>query len=96
MALKLLCNLKLEILMKKLFAAIFFFPVFCVEVAEDELKVQEEAIEFENYGGPHAIVETAQAIMDIGIGLGSEVAENLEHPQVFQLDILHSVFESAL
>ena len=40
---------------------------FAVDVNKDELQsAQSDAVQFENYGGPHAVIETADAITGIG------------------------------
>lgn len=64
------------------------FAVFALEVDENEINSagDSSAIQFENYGGPHAVIESAEAITGIGTELGREVAENLEtmitvHPE---------------
>ena len=69
--------------MKKLFlfCAVFImcFSVFALDVNENELKrTGSNAINFENYSGPHAVIESADAIRGIGIDLGNIVASNID------------------
>ena len=70
--------------MKKLLSLIVFSAMgasllFSVGVNKDELqKGQSEAIRFENYGGPHAVIESASSIVNIGVRLGRQVAESSE------------------
>ncbi|MBQ7619059.1 MAG: hypothetical protein IJS51_02885 [Treponema sp.] len=58
-----------------LFAAASFFAA---QVDEDELKSVGQTIEFENYTGPHARVDTLEAIKGIGSGLGKEIGRDSE------------------
>ncbi len=45
-----------------------------LKVDENEIRaVSDDLIEFENYGGPHNIIESADAIRGIGINLGNEL-----------------------
>ncbi len=56
-----------------------------IEVDETELQVPgSDTIEFENYGGPYAVIESADAILGIGRRLGEEVALALESPATIQ------------
>lgn len=56
-----------------------------IEVAEQELRVPgSDAIQFENYGGPYAVIESADAIIGIGTALGTEVAAALETAATIQ------------
>lgn len=49
-----------------------------IEVDEQELRVPgSDAIQFENYGGPYAVIESAAAIVGIGTALGREVAADV-------------------
>ena len=63
-----------------LFTGISFLAVVsAIEVNEAELQVPgSDAIQFENYGGPYAVIEPAEAIVGIGTSLGSEVAADME------------------
>ncbi|MBQ9627237.1 MAG: hypothetical protein IJR40_08700, partial [Treponema sp.] len=58
-----------------LFAAASFFAA---QVDEDELKSVGQTIEFENYTGPHARVDTLAANKGIGSGLGKEIGRDSE------------------
>ena len=56
-----------------------------IEVDEIELRVPgSDAIQFENYGGPYAVIETADAIIGIGTALGREVAADVETAATIQ------------
>ena len=56
-----------------------------IEVDEIELQVSGgDAIQFENYGGPYAVIETADAIVGIGTALGREVAAAVETAATIQ------------
>ncbi|MBP5158481.1 MAG: hypothetical protein ILP18_11495, partial [Treponema sp.] len=49
----------------------------------DEPEIQSagtDSVQFENYGGPHAVIETAAAITNIGTELGRVVAQDLAAP----------------
>lgn len=66
--------------MKKLFN-LLMLSVFCVfssfslGLNEPELKsVGNQTIEFINYSGPHKVIDSAQAIVDIGTGLGKNIS----------------------
>ena len=59
--------------------------MLAIEVDEGELRVPgSDAIQFENYGGPYAVIETVDAIIGIGSALGKEVAAALETPATIQ------------
>lgn len=52
--------------------------LFAVEVDERELEtVSQDAVVFENYTGPHTVVNTASEIADIGNGLGRSVSADV-------------------
>lgn len=59
--------------MALLFAAANFYAA---QVNEEELKSVSQTIEFENYTGPHARVDTLEAIKGIGSSLGKEVGKD--------------------
>ncbi len=69
---------------KQIFAAImalsFATSVFAIDVNEKELQSAggEGTVVFENYMGPHKVIETADAIKAIGTGLGNEIRKNIE------------------
>ena len=48
--------------------------IFAAQVDENELKSVSQTIEFENYNGPHARVDTLEAIKGIGSSLGNVIA----------------------
>ncbi|WP_407425588.1 P83/100 family protein [Treponema sp.] len=83
--------------MKKLLISVGFlllsFGVFAIEVNKTELEEnQQDSIQFENYGGPHAVIESADAILGIGTKLGEEVSSNLENPIAVQPYAKYSVY----
>ena len=51
-----------------------------LEVNQKEVQAagDENSVQFENYGGPHAVIESAETISGIGRSLGLEIHENLE------------------
>ena len=55
------------------------------------------SVEFENYGGPHAVIESAKAIRDIGGALGRSVAGNVSQQATFgegaKYTLVHAVTE---
>ncbi|MBQ2314119.1 MAG: hypothetical protein II187_04385 [Treponema sp.] len=56
-----------------------------IEVNQPELESKgADSIQFENYSGPHAVIETAAAITNIGTVLGAQVAQAPEEPAVIQ------------
>ena len=62
-------------------AFLFLTPVFSLEVDKPELEgAGSSQIEFENYGGPYAVIESAEAITGIGEALGRVVHEKLTEP----------------
>lgn len=73
--------------------------VFALEVNEKELEtVSPEQIVFENYSGPHSVINTADEISGIGSSLGKTVAQNLEQPSKagssLKYQIIHAVDSS--
>ena len=52
--------------------------VFAAQVDENELKSVSQTIEFENYTGPHARVDSLEAIKGIGSSLGKEIGKDSE------------------
>ncbi len=69
-------------------------------VDEDEIRVTGDVgtIQFENYTGPHTVIETADAITEIGRGLGRQVSRSVSKEGSFNLNgkysIIHAVDES--
>lgn len=54
--------------------------LFAVEVDENELEtVSQDAVVFENYTGPHTVVNTAAEIADIGNRLGRSISSDVEN-----------------
>lgn len=75
--------------MKKTLCAVFMaaamiFTSAALEVDEVELQVPGsiDSVQFQNYGGPHAVIDSAEAIVNIGADLGRRVAVDVESPQV--------------
>lgn len=67
-----------------------FYSLYAIEVNQEELKSQStdtESIQFDNYSGPHAVIETAAAITGIGTNIGLEVAK--------EIDVSKTVFPGA-
>lgn len=70
--------------MKKFFtaflamAAFLLLPATAIDVNEKELKSagDDGTIVFENYAGPHAVIETVAEINSIGLGLGNRLKNN--------------------
>ncbi len=68
-----------------------------LEVNKKEIQTAENdsAIVFENYGGPHAVIESADAISGIGRELGEKLRENLDESTVINPDgkytLVHAV-----
>lgn len=68
-----------SIFMKKIAVSVIFTffaltSLFAVGVNEPELKyITNSTIEFENYSGPHRVIESAQSIKDIGGNLGKSI-----------------------
>ena len=66
-----------------------------IEVNEPELRSVGRTVEFTNYTGPHSVIETADAITEIGRGLGRQVARNVNTSGTFGLNgkyaVIHAV-----
>ncbi|MCR4733968.1 MAG: hypothetical protein K5829_03050, partial [Treponema sp.] len=89
--------------MKKFFALNFVlaaslfltFDAAALEVDEDEIRsTPADTVEFENYGGPHSVIESAAAITGIGSALGTELAENIEEFRTIQPETKYSVIHA--
>ena len=67
-----------------------------LEVDEDEIKRAGDAgtIQFENYSGPHTVIETVNAITEIGRGLGRQVSSRVETEGSFGLNGKYSVIHA--
>lgn len=83
--------------MKKIFSVFASFlictAVFAVDVNKSELEsAQDDSVQFENYSGPHAVIESRSAIMGIGTHLGEEVAKDIENPQAVEPYAKYSLY----
>jgi hypothetical protein len=83
--------------MKKIFGIFVCFLMsaasFALDVNKGELEsAQNDSIQFENYGGPHAVIESRSAIMGIGTHLGEEVSKDIENPQAVEPYAKYSVY----
>jgi len=83
--------------MKKIAGLIAVFlicaGVFAIDVNKGELEsAQKDSVQFENYGGPHAVIESADAITGIGRALGEEVAADVENPLSVQPHAKYSLY----
>ena len=65
-------------------------------VDEEEIRVTGNVgtIQFENYSGPHTVIETADAITEIGRGLGRQVARNVSSSGSFNLNGKYSIIHA--
>lgn len=78
-------------------AAVLSFTAFALEVNEEELQStgSEDIVRFENYTGPHSVVESAASISAIGTGLGRQVASSLNSSTAFgqnqKYTVIHAV-----
>lgn len=87
--------------MKKLFpaaAAIFLIStsLFALEVNEPELRSTggADVIQFQNYTGPHKVIETVAAINSIGTGLGNSVASDVNRAGTINPGAKYSVIHA--
>ena len=76
--------------------AVFAVSAFAVEVDKKELEtVSSQTIVFENYTGPHSVVDTASQIAEIGTNLGSVISKNVESSgtagSAVRYQIIHAV-----
>lgn len=83
-------------------AAFALFAASAIEVNESEIKAtsqEAEKIQFENYAGPHTVIESADAIRNIGISLGSRIAEapeeNATYDPAGKYTLVHAVSTNA-
>lgn len=58
----------------------FAAALFAAQVDENELKSVSQTIEFENYTGPHARVDTLEAIKGIGSDMGKQIGSDALKP----------------
>ena len=89
--------------LNKIAAAVFSIALIAVstasslEVDEDEIRRTGDVgtIQFENYTGPHSVIETADAITEIGRGLGRQAKTNIASAGTYGLygkyTIIHAI-----
>ncbi|MBO4319017.1 MAG: hypothetical protein J5857_00935 [Treponema sp.] len=66
-----------------------------LSVNEDEIKsTGSETVEFNSYSGPHALIESAASITDIGGNLGRQVAIDLNQAGAYGLNTKYSVIHA--
>ncbi|MBQ6566877.1 MAG: hypothetical protein IJL80_07455, partial [Treponema sp.] len=76
------------------------FSAAALGVDENEIRVTGDVgtIQFENYTGPHTVIETADAITEIGRGLGRQVSRSVSREGTFnpngKYSIIHAVDEN--
>ena len=64
-------------------------------VNEDEIKsTGSEVVEFNSYSGPHALIESAASITDIGGNLGRQVAIDLNQAGAYGLNTKYTVIHA--
>ncbi|MCR5764089.1 MAG: hypothetical protein K6G00_11980 [Treponema sp.] len=87
--------------MKKSVCGLFFALAFAAALSALEVNRPEleesgsvDTVQFENYGGPHAVIDTAAAIVNIGTELGLEVAQDLENFAVIRPDAKYSLIHA--
>lgn len=83
--------------MKKLTTSLIIFGIltlsaFAAGVNQSELETTGSTqIQFENYTGPHSVIETVEAIRGIGTNLGKQVAVKPDESGVFDKNAKYSV-----
>ena len=85
-----------NVLSALLAAVVFASSAYAVEVNKQEIEsVSEDAVVFENYVGPHSVINTAEEIAAIGTGLGQTIAKSVETPATAgfaaKYQIIHAV-----
>ena len=67
-----------------------------LEVNRPELEVSGsiDSVQFENYGGPHAVIDSAAAIVNIGTELGREAAADIENFAVIRPGAKYSLIHA--
>ncbi|MBO7638782.1 MAG: hypothetical protein J6S91_07380, partial [Treponema sp.] len=82
-----------KILCTLMMTSALLVSAFALNVDEVELKVpgSVDAVQFENYGGPHAHIDTADAIVNIGAELGRDVAADLEKSEYYRPNAKYSL-----
>ncbi|MBQ9206400.1 MAG: hypothetical protein IJ158_06760 [Treponema sp.] len=82
--------------MKKFFlicAGVLLSASLFAQVNRSELEAaQSDAVQFENYSGPHAVIDSAASIVGIGTALGNEVAADVENPRSVQPYAKYSLY----
>ncbi len=69
--------------------------IFAVEVNEKELEtVSVDAVVFENYTGPHSVINTADEISNIGTELGKKLKPNIEKQTTVGSEIKYQVIHA--
>lgn len=69
--------------------------IFAVEVNEKELEtVSVDAVVFENYTGPHSVINTADEISNIGTELGKKLKPNIENQTTVGSEIKYQVIHA--
>lgn len=78
-----------------LFIALNAFNAAALEVDENEIRsAGADSVEFENYGGPHSIIESVEAITGIGTALGTELSSDIELARTIQPGAKYSVIHA--
>ena len=73
----------------------FATSVFAVEVDEEEIKsINAEEVVFENYMGPHSIINTVEEIRAIGSTIGEQVSKNIDNAGTFGSSSKYSVIHA--
>ena len=71
------------------------FCASALSVNENEIKsTGSEVVEFNSYSGPHALIESAASITDIGGNLGRQVAIDLNQAGAYGLNTKYSVIHA--
>lgn len=76
--------------------AFFTTAVQAIEVAEKELEtVTQDAVVFENYTGPHTVINTAAEIAQIGSSMAEQISRNIQSPSragsLERYQIIHAI-----
>lgn len=74
--------MKRQLIAAALVSMLAVFGAAAIEVNENELKSTggADTIVFQNYTGPHSVIESAETISAIGTGLGRQVASSQGAP----------------
>ena len=69
-----------KMLVSALVLAVSVVAAMALEVSRGELQsVNSDTIRFNNYNGPHTVIDSLAAIRNIGTGLGRQIAGNLDN-----------------